>query len=204
MYEVFRTDRLIDMWLAEDIECGELTALVMIEANETGAFFMNARAELIVAGIDVAARVVKRYDPTLNVVVHVRDGDRVKKGAVLLVVRGNARSLLSVERTTLNIVRRMSSIANLTAEYVKVVADTHKRMVDTPKTTPALLMLEKEAVICARSLPMARAGKNRPLPTASLYERLWHNRKASSPALGVGASPELHEKPVLRRTLAPA
>ena len=99
MYDVFQTDRLIDMWLTEDIGYCDLTAQVMIEANETGAFFMNAREDLIVAGIDVAARVFKRYDPTLEVVVRVKDGDHVKKGAVLLDVRGNARSVLTAERT---------------------------------------------------------------------------------------------------------
>src|SRR5471030_1678896 len=146
MYDVFQTDRLIDTWLTEDIGYCDLTAQVMIEANETGAFFMNAREDLIVAGIDVAARVFKRYDPTLEVVVRVKDGDHVKKGAVLLDVRGNARSVLTAERTALNILQRMSGIANLTAEYVKAVAGTRARLIDTRKTTPGLRMLEKHAV----------------------------------------------------------
>lgn len=152
MYDVFQTDRLIDMWLNEDIGYCDLTAQVMIEANETGAFFMNAREDLIVAGIDVAARVFKRYDPTLDVVVRVKDGDHVKKRAVLLDVQGNARSVLTAERTALNIVQRMSGIANLTAEYVKAVAGTRARLIDTRKTTPGLRMLEKHAVTCGGGL----------------------------------------------------
>ena len=146
MYDVFQTDRLIDMWLMEDIGYCDLTAQVMIEANETGAFYMNAREDLIVAGIDVAARVFKRYDPTLEVTVRVSDGDRLKKGAVMLDVRGNARSVLTAERTALNIVQRMSGIANLTAEYVKAVEGTRARLIDTRKTTPGFRVLEKAAV----------------------------------------------------------
>ena len=152
MYDVFQTDRLIDLWLAEDIGYCDLTAQVMIEADETCAFYMNARETLIVAGIEIAARVFKRYDPTLDVAVRVKDGDKVEAGAVLIDVRGNARSVLTVERTALNIVQRMSGIANETAKYVAAVAGTKARLIDTRKTTPGLRMLEKHAVTCGGGL----------------------------------------------------
>jgi nicotinate-nucleotide pyrophosphorylase (carboxylating) len=152
MYDTFQTDRLIDLWLAEDIGYCDLTAQVMIEAHETGAFFMNAREPLIVAGVEIAARVFKRYDPALDVVVHVKDGDKVEQGAVLMDVRGNARSLLSTERTALNIIQHLSGIANLTAQYVAAVAGTQARLIDTRKTTPGLRMLEKHAVTCGGGL----------------------------------------------------
>jgi nicotinate-nucleotide pyrophosphorylase (carboxylating) len=152
MYDTFQTDRLIDLWLAEDIGYCDLTAQLMIEAHETGAFSMNAREPLIMAGIDVAARIFKRYDPTLEVTVRVKDGDKVDQGAVLLDVRGNARSVLSTERTVLNIVQRLSGIANLTAQYVAAVAGTRARLIDTRKTTPGLRMLEKHAVACGGGL----------------------------------------------------
>ena len=80
MYDTFQTDRLIDLWLAEDIGACDLTAQVMIEADERGAFTMNAREPIVVAGIDIAARVFKRYDPDVDVRVLVRDGDRVADG----------------------------------------------------------------------------------------------------------------------------
>lgn len=152
MYDVFQTDRLIDLWLAEDIGYCDLTAQVMIEADETGAFYMNARETLIVSGIEVAARIFKRYDPTLEVVVHVKDGDKVEAGAVLIDVRGNARSVLTAERTALNIVQRLSGIANETAKYVAAVAGSKARLIDTRKTTPGLRMLEKHAVACGGGL----------------------------------------------------
>ena len=152
MYDVFQTDRLIDLWLSEDIGYCDLTAQLMIEAHETGAFYMNAREPLIVAGIDVAARVFRRYDSTLDVVVHVKDGDKVGPGTVLADVRGNARSVLTAERTALNIVQRLSGIANLTAQYVAAIAGTRARLIDTRKTMPGLRMLEKHAVTCGGGL----------------------------------------------------
>jgi nicotinate-nucleotide pyrophosphorylase (carboxylating) len=152
MYDVFQTDRLIDLWLNEDIGYCDLTAQLMIEAHETGAFFMNARETLIVAGIDVAARIFKRYDPTLEVSVRVKDGDKIERGTVMLDVSGTARSVLTAERTALNIVQRLSGIANLTEQYVAAVAGTKARLIDTRKTTPGLRMLEKHAVTCGGGL----------------------------------------------------
>lgn len=152
MYDIFQTDRLIDLWLTEDIGYCDLTAQVMIEADEVGAFYMNARETLIVSGIDIAARIFKRYDPTLEVVVRVKDGQKVEAGAALIDVRGNARSVLTTERTALNIVQRLSGIANETAKYVAAVAGTNARLIDTRKTTPGLRMLEKHAVTCGGGL----------------------------------------------------
>ena len=152
MYDVFQTDRLIDLWLTEDIGYCDLTAQLMIEAHETGAFFMNARETLIVAGVDVAARIFKRYDPTLEVSVRVKDGDKIERGTVMMDVSGTARSVLTAERTALNIVQRLSGIANLTEQYVAAVAGTKARLIDTRKTTPGLRMLEKHAVTCGGGL----------------------------------------------------
>jgi nicotinate-nucleotide pyrophosphorylase (carboxylating) len=154
MYDVFQTDRLIDQWLSEDIGYCDLTAQLMIEADDTGAFVMNAREPMIAAGVEVAARVFKRYDPTLTVKVLVKDGDKVEPGAVLLEVSGTARSVLTAERTALNIVQRLCGIANETAKYVAAIAATGSatRLIDTRKTTPGLRMLEKHAVACGGGL----------------------------------------------------
>ena len=122
MYDTFGVDRLIDLWLTEDVGSCDLTVQVMIEPDEVGNFLMNAREPMIVSGIEVATRVFKRYDPTLDVELRVKDGDKVDKGAVLLEVRGLARSVLTAERTALNIAQRMSGIANETAGVVDVQA----------------------------------------------------------------------------------
>lgn len=152
MYDSFATDRLIDLWLTEDIGACDLTVQVMIEPDETGKFHMNAREPMIVAGIEVAARVFKRYDPELKVKLLVKDGDKVEKGAILMEIEGAARSVLTAERTALNIAQRLSGIANETARYVAAIAGTKARLIDTRKTTPGLRMMEKHAVTCGGGL----------------------------------------------------
>ena len=152
MYDRFAVDRLIDHWLTEDIGYCDLTAQTMIDADAVGAFVMNAREPIIVAGIDVAVRIFERYDPTLKIEKHLSDGDRAETGAILMAVSGNARSLLTAERTALNIVQRMSGIANETARYVKAIEGTKARLLDSRKTTPGLRMLEKHAVACGGGL----------------------------------------------------
>lgn len=152
MYDSFVTDRLIDLWLTEDIGACDLTVQVMIEPDEVGKFHMNAREPMIVAGIEVAARVFKRYDPELKVKLLVKDGDKVEKGAILIEVEGAARSVLTAERTALNIAQRLSGIAVETARYVAAIAGTKARLIDTRKTTPGLRMMEKHAVTCGGGL----------------------------------------------------
>lgn len=152
MYDSFVTDRLIDIWLAEDIGACDLTVQVMIEPDEVGKFHMNAREPMIVAGVEVAARIFKRYDPELSVKLLVKDGDKVEKGAILIEVEGAARSVLTAERTALNIAQRLSGIAVETARYVTAIAGTKARLIDTRKTTPGLRMMEKHAVSCGGGL----------------------------------------------------
>lgn len=148
MYDRFTTERLIDLWLAEDIGSCDLTVQVMIEPGETGAFRMNAREPMVVAGLEVAAAVFRRYEPALSVEAAAADGDHVEKGATLLLVKGPARGILTAERTALNIVQRLSGIATETARYIDVIKGTSARLIDTRKTTPGLRMLEKHAVTC--------------------------------------------------------
>jgi nicotinate-nucleotide pyrophosphorylase (carboxylating) len=152
MYDRFAIHRLIDLWLAEDIGYCDLTVQVMIEPDEIGRFNMNAREPMIVAGIEIAAEVFRRYDSRLVVDIVAKDGDQVAKGAVLLKVSGPAQGILTAERTALNVVQRMSGIANETARYIKAIAGTKARLIDTRKTAPGLRMLEKHAVICGGGL----------------------------------------------------
>ncbi|WP_436291954.1 MULTISPECIES: carboxylating nicotinate-nucleotide diphosphorylase [unclassified Variovorax] len=129
-----------------------MTVQTMIDKDERGAFCMNAREAAIVAGVDVAAHVFKRYDPSLEVDVLVSDGERVERGAILIAVKGSARSVLTAERTALNIMQRLCGIANETAKYVDAIAGTQARLIDSRKTTPGLRMLEKHAVLCGGGL----------------------------------------------------
>jgi nicotinate-nucleotide pyrophosphorylase (carboxylating) len=152
MYDRFAVQRLIDLWLTEDIGACDLTVQVMIEPDERGHFAMNAREPMSIAGIEVAAEIFRRYDPRLGIDVLVKDGDVVETGAILLVVEGPAQGILTGERTALNILQRMCGIATETAKYVKVIEGTKARLIDTRKTTPGLRMLEKHAVTCGGGL----------------------------------------------------
>lgn len=148
MLDPYLVNRLIDLWLAEDIGHGDVTTLTMIDAGAQGAFAMNARQQLSLAGIDVAAACFRRYDPTLAVEVTVADGTRVAPKTTLLKVKGKARSLLTVERTALNIVQHLSGIATETARWMDAIKGTKAKLIDTRKTTPGLRALQKHAVVC--------------------------------------------------------
>jgi nicotinate-nucleotide pyrophosphorylase (carboxylating) len=148
MYDSFLANRLIDQWLAEDIGHADLTSQAMIDADARANFHMHAREPLSLAGIDIAAACFRRYDPSVEVEVVVQDGARVAKKTALLKVKGPARSLLTVERTALNIVQHLSGIATETSRWVDLLKGTTARLIDTRKTTPGLRMLEKHAVVC--------------------------------------------------------
>jgi nicotinate-nucleotide pyrophosphorylase (carboxylating) len=148
MFDLYSVTKLIDLWLAEDIGHGDLTALSMIDPGAQATFNMNAREDLSLAGIEVAAACFKRYDPTVKVEVKTEDGSRCKPKTLLLKVSGPARSLLTVERTALNIVQHLSGIATETRRWVDQLQGTRAQLIDTRKTTPGLRMLEKHAVVC--------------------------------------------------------
>jgi nicotinate-nucleotide pyrophosphorylase (carboxylating) len=148
MYDIFQVDRLIDLWLSEDIGYCDLTAQLMIDEDANATFHMNARESMVIAGIGIAQRIFQRYDPTLSVTALVKDGVRVDKGTRLLTVSGSARSIVTAERPTLNILQRMCGIATETARYRAEIEGTSACLIDTRKTTPGLRMLEKHAVVC--------------------------------------------------------
>jgi len=152
MYDRHVTLKQIDEWLAEDIGCFDLTAQLMVDPAATATFYMNAREPMTLAGIEVAAAVFKRYEPSCQIELKTKDGDTVEKGTVLMVVSGPAQALLTTERTALNIAQRLSGIATETAKYARAIAHTKARLLDTRKTTPGLRMLEKHAAACGGAL----------------------------------------------------
>ena len=139
-------DRLIDLSFAEDIGDGDHTTLCCIPEDAMGKSHLLIKEDGVLAGVEVAKRVFNRFDPTMQVEVLIQDGARVKKGDIAMVVTGKVRSLLQTERLMLNIMQRMSGIATMTAVYVDRLKGTHTHVLDTRKTTPAMRMLEKQAV----------------------------------------------------------
>ncbi len=137
---------LVQRALAEDVGRGDITTEATIPAHATAAGRIVARESGIVAGLPVAELTIRLLDPTAQLDSTVKDGERVEAGGTLATIRGNARALLTAERTALNFLGRLSGIATLTARCVAAVAETRATIVDTRKTTPGLRTLEKYAV----------------------------------------------------------
>ena len=114
-------DKIIALALEEDIGTGDITTLSTIPAEATAHGRFIAKEDTVICGLPVAKKVFLTVDPTVCVTFHFSDGDRVKKGDVIAEVSGNARSLLTAERTALNLLQRLSGVAKRTAECVAMV-----------------------------------------------------------------------------------
>ena len=139
-------DDLIKLAFAEDIGDGDHTTLCCIPATEMGKSQLIIKEDGGLAGVEMARRVFKAFDPELKMTVFIEDGTEVKKGDIAFVVEGKVQSLLQTERLMLNIMQRMSGIATTTRKYVKQLEGTKTHVLDTRKTTPGMRMIEKEAV----------------------------------------------------------
>ncbi|QUB60058.1 carboxylating nicotinate-nucleotide diphosphorylase [Prevotella melaninogenica] len=141
-------DKLIELAFSEDIGDGDHTTLCCIPADAKGESRLLIKEEGVLAGVDVAKRVLHHFDPELQIEVFVEDGSHVKPGDIVMSVKGRTQSLLQTERLMLNILQRMSGIATMTHKYQQALIDagTKTRVLDTRKTTPGMRMLEKEAV----------------------------------------------------------
>jgi nicotinate-nucleotide pyrophosphorylase (carboxylating) len=145
MIDPLLLEELIDSALSEDIGFCDLTSELVIPEEARAELALNARQDLVVAGVDVAARVFRRRVPECRIDLQVKDGERIKVGAAMGRVEGPARGLLAVERTALNFLQHLSGVATLTAQYVERIAGTRAVLIDTRKTTPGLRALEKHA-----------------------------------------------------------
>ena len=133
--------------LAEDIADGDHTTLATIPADRTGSARLLVKEKGIVAGVEVARQIFEIFDPSLTFEQLMHDGDQVDPGDIVFRVHGSSRSLLTIERTVLNIMQRMSGIATKTNLIVDIIKGTDARLLDTRKTTPGMRFLEKQAVV---------------------------------------------------------
>ncbi|MBD5214240.1 MAG: carboxylating nicotinate-nucleotide diphosphorylase [Bacteroidales bacterium] len=139
-------DDLLTLAFAEDVGDGDHTTLSTIPADEMGCQQLIVKEEGILAGVDIARMVFKKFDPELKMTVFIEDGSHVKPGDIAFKVEGKVRSLLQTERIMLNIMQRMSGIATTTAKYQERLKGLKAKVLDTRKTTPGMRLLEKEAV----------------------------------------------------------
>ena len=140
----------IDSALAEDLPGGsvDVTTAATIPAEAVGEGVFAAREAGVVAGLGVAALVFLRVDPRVEVRDRLADGSRVAAGDVVMRVGGPTGSLLTAERTALNLASHLSGVATATSQWVDALAGTGARVLDTRKTLPRLRALQKYAVRC--------------------------------------------------------
>ncbi len=140
---------LVGRALAEDLDGGEdVTSVATVPADLRGVAAFVPRADGTLAGLGVAMAVLDVGVPGTELRPLAEDGDRAVRGRAVLEAEGPVRSLLTAERTALNLLCHLSGVATLTAAWVDAVAGTGARIRDTRKTTPGLRALEKHAVRC--------------------------------------------------------
>lgn len=139
-------DGLILAALKEDITSEDITTNSVMPNYRLGEVELICKQDGVIAGLDVFKRVFTLLDAQTEVTFHCADGDEVKNGQLLGVVRGDIRVLLSGERTALNYLQRMSGIATYTRSIVELLKNSKTKLLDTRKTTPNMRLFEKYAV----------------------------------------------------------
>ena len=156
-----RIRRVLEAALAEDKAADDVTTLLTVRPRVRATGTIVARQACVVSGLgsipvflEIFAEMNSGSEGRFEVVSHpeIFDGVRVKKGQTLAVIRHNAAAILSCERAILNLMQRMSGIATITNEYVKALAGTKAKVLDTRKTIPGLRALDRYAVCCGGGL----------------------------------------------------
>jgi len=147
----FDLDAFVAATLAEDMGGApgaggrDLTSESVIPADAVFTGVMDSRDAATIAGLPIAAAFFRALDPAVEIDILAEEGENVKPGADLMRLTGNARALLTAERSALNTVQHLTGIATMTRDYVKRIAGTGTTLLDTRKTIPGLRVLEKYA-----------------------------------------------------------
>lgn len=139
-------EHILNHAFAEDVGKGDITTNHLVSETAFAKAQMRAKANGIIAGLPIAEKVFRKLDPNLIWKPNLKDGDRVKKGDLIVEMEGSCRALLTGERLALNLMQRMSGIATKTAKYVKTVKNKKVQILDTRKTVPGLRVLDKYSV----------------------------------------------------------
>ncbi|MBI1770144.1 MAG: carboxylating nicotinate-nucleotide diphosphorylase [Bacteroidetes bacterium] len=133
--------------LAEDIGEGDHSTLATIPSNKISKAKLFVKADGIIAGVELAEKIFKEIDPSLQITFFKKDAEMMTKGDIAFEVHGIAQSILSGERLVLNCMQRMSGIATYTHRLSKLIEGTGAQLMDTRKTTPNFRLMEKWAVV---------------------------------------------------------
>lgn len=143
----FDLEAFVRATLAEDLgpTGKDVTSESVIPADIQFAGIMDSRDAITVAGLPIAAAFFRSLDPAMDIEILVEDGQQVPAGTDLMRLKGNARAMLTAERSALNTVQHLSGIATMTQQYVDAISGTGCILLDTRKTIPGLRVLEKYA-----------------------------------------------------------
>jgi len=142
----FDLDDFVRRVLAEDLGAGgDVTSAATIPADARFSAGMNCREPIVVAGLDIASAFFRALDADVGIEQLVADGDKIEARSILMRLTGNARAMLTAERSALNTLQHLSGIATLTRRYVDEIEGTGAVLLDTRKTIPGLRVLEKYA-----------------------------------------------------------
>jgi nicotinate-nucleotide pyrophosphorylase (carboxylating) len=142
----FDLDAFVRATLAEDLGSGgDITSMATIPADARFGGVMDSRDAITVAGLPIAERFFRALEPAMEIEILVEEGAQVPPGSDLMRLSGNARAMLTAERSALNTVQHLSGIATMTRQYVDAMAGTGATLLDTRKTIPGLRVLEKYA-----------------------------------------------------------
>lgn len=143
---LFGLDEKLTSWLEEDIGSGDITTNAIVAPEMQTKAIIHSKADGVLAGVEVAARVFRLLDENVRFTAKRADGDTLDKTTVIAEVRGSARAILTGERLALNLLQHMSGVATRTAKLAAIAAPYGAKLVDTRKTTPGLRLLDKYAV----------------------------------------------------------
>ena len=143
----FDLEAFVRATLAEDLgpTSKDVTSESVIPADIQFAGIMDSRDAITVAGLSIAEAFFRSLDPAMDIEILVEDGQQVPAGTDLMRLKGNARAMLTAERSALNTVQHLSGIATMTQQYVDAISGTGCILLDTRKTIPGLRVLEKYA-----------------------------------------------------------
>lgn len=139
-------DKSMEIWFSEDIGDGDHTTLSTIPSESKGKAKLLVKDEGIIAGLFAVEKLIRKFDKDLSMKVLLEDGSKIHNGDIVFEIHGPVRSILQIERLSLNLLQRLSGIATQTYQYVRKLKGTKTKILDTRKTTPGLRFLEKEAV----------------------------------------------------------
>lgn len=143
---LMNADEMILNALKEDITSEDITTNSVMREYKMGEVELICKQDGVIAGLDVFKRVFELLDNETEIKFFCKDGDSVKNGEKLGVIKGDIRALLSGERTALNFLQRMSGIATYTRTIVDLLKGSNTKLLDTRKTTPNMRVFEKYAV----------------------------------------------------------